>query len=118
MGVPASNPRILLPFPFLSPESSSINGYQFGIEIICTSLSRYPGDSPLDLDTKRTQDPEERKTFTFNFSLIQILCWRTVPTDNRSIGEVARGSEPFMRQVFVTGDQEDLSVISRQVSSE
>lgn len=32
---------------------------------------------------------------------MQVLCWRTVPTNNGSIGEVARSSEPFMRQVFL-----------------
>lgn len=47
---------------------------------------------------------------------LKVLCWRTVPTDNRSIGEVARGSEPFMRQVFLTGDQDDPNDLSRQVS--
>lgn len=40
---------------------------------------------------------------------------RTVPTDNRSIGEVARGSEPLMRQVFLTGDQTELDDLARQV---
>ncbi|XP_076062641.1 uncharacterized protein LOC143037891 [Oratosquilla oratoria] len=32
---------------------------------------------------------------------LEVLCWRTVPTDRSVIGEVARGSEPLMRQVFV-----------------
>jgi glutamate synthase domain-containing protein 2/glutamate synthase domain-containing protein 1/glutamate synthase domain-containing protein 3 len=30
-----------------------------------------------------------------------ILGWRTVPVDNSSLGETAKGSEPFMRQVFI-----------------
>jgi len=34
----------------------------------------------------------------------QVLGWRTVPTDNSSLGETARGCEPFMRQVFVRRD--------------
>ncbi|GLG95437.1 NADPH:adrenodoxin oxidoreductase, mitochondrial [Gryllus bimaculatus] len=38
---------------------------------------------------------------------LRVLCWRTVPTDGAGIGDVARNSEPFMRQVFVTGDQPD-----------
>ena len=29
------------------------------------------------------------------------LGWRTVPTDNSSLGETAKSSEPFMRQVFI-----------------
>ncbi|VVC88539.1 unnamed protein product [Leptidea sinapis] len=46
---------------------------------------------------------------------LKILCWRTVPTKNSSIGQVARNSEPYMRQVFVTGDLDDDSKLSRQV---
>ncbi|HWA87414.1 MAG TPA: glutamate synthase large subunit [Opitutus sp.] len=30
-----------------------------------------------------------------------ILGWRTVPTDNSMLGESAKASEPFMRQVFI-----------------
>ncbi|KAJ8917498.1 hypothetical protein NQ315_005547 [Exocentrus adspersus] len=33
---------------------------------------------------------------------VSVLAWRTVPTNNSSIGAVAKNSEPFMRQVFVT----------------
>ncbi|EFA03092.1 uncharacterized protein LOC658584 isoform X1 [Tribolium castaneum] len=33
---------------------------------------------------------------------MSVLAWRTVPTDNSSIGTVAKNTEPFMRQVFVT----------------
>ena len=36
-----------------------------------------------------------------------IIGWRTVPTNNKSLGETARGSEPFVVQVFIgrgTGD--------------
>lgn len=49
------------------------------------------------------------------FTEIKVICWRTVPTDNRSIGEVARGSEPFIRQVFVTGDDPDAESLDRKV---
>ncbi|NOV00346.1 glutamate synthase large subunit [Paenibacillus planticolens] len=31
----------------------------------------------------------------------QFLGWRTVPTDNRSLGETAKSAEPFVRQVFI-----------------
>ncbi|AKL94844.1 glutamate synthase ferredoxin dependend large subunit [Clostridium aceticum] len=31
----------------------------------------------------------------------KVLGWRDVPTDNRSIGETAKGTEPTIRQVFV-----------------
>jgi glutamate synthase (NADPH) large chain len=30
-----------------------------------------------------------------------LLGWRTVPTDNKSLGDTARACEPFMRQVFI-----------------
>jgi glutamate synthase (ferredoxin) len=30
-----------------------------------------------------------------------VLGWRTVPTDNASLGATAKASEPFMRQVFI-----------------
>jgi glutamate synthase (ferredoxin) len=32
---------------------------------------------------------------------LTVLGWRTVPVDNSSLGETARSSEPFMRQVFI-----------------
>ncbi|MCA9974234.1 MAG: glutamate synthase subunit alpha, partial [Anaerolineales bacterium] len=31
----------------------------------------------------------------------QVLGWRTVPTDNRTLGKSARSSEPFVRQLFI-----------------
>lgn len=40
-------------------------------------------------------------TRTFLLDNLQVLCWRTVPVRNNQIGEVARSSEPFIRQVFV-----------------
>ena len=30
-----------------------------------------------------------------------VIGWRTVPTNNKSLGETARGSEPFVVQVFI-----------------
>ncbi|XP_073971203.1 uncharacterized protein isoform X2 [Rhodnius prolixus] len=33
---------------------------------------------------------------------LKVIAWRTVPTCSAGIGEVARNSEPFMRQVFLT----------------
>ena len=33
-----------------------------------------------------------------------MLGWRTVPTDNSSLGETARSCEPFIRQVFIGRD--------------
>jgi glutamate synthase (NADPH/NADH) large chain len=31
----------------------------------------------------------------------KVLGWRDVPTDNRCIGETAKGTEPIIRQIFV-----------------
>ncbi|XP_015120846.1 glutamate synthase [NADH], amyloplastic isoform X2 [Diachasma alloeum] len=45
---------------------------------------------------------------------LKVICWRDVPTDNSHIGQVARKCEPYMRQVFVTGDQE-VELLNRQV---
>ncbi|MSU57701.1 MAG: glutamate synthase large subunit [Pedosphaera sp.] len=42
----------------------------------------------------------------------KVLGWRTVPTDNSSLGETAKASEPLMRQIFVgrgTGLADDLA---------
>jgi glutamate synthase (ferredoxin) len=33
---------------------------------------------------------------------LQVLGWRTVPTDNSSLGETAQASEPSVRQVFIS----------------
>lgn len=52
--------------------------------------------------------------FSIDCFLLQVICWRDVPTDNTRIGEVARKCEPYMRQVFVTGDQDD-GDLERQV---
>ncbi|MBD2257638.1 glutamate synthase large subunit [Pseudanabaena sp. FACHB-2040] len=32
---------------------------------------------------------------------LQVLGWRDVPTDNASLGDTAKASEPFMQQVFI-----------------
>ncbi|XP_043522456.1 glutamate synthase [NADH] isoform X1 [Frieseomelitta varia] len=45
---------------------------------------------------------------------LRVICWRDVPTDDTRIGQVAQKCEPYMRQVFVTGDQDDVN-LERQV---
>ena len=53
------------------------------------------------------QDPPERQQCERAFEKIvkeeglKIIGWRTVPTDNSSLGATARASEPFVRQVFI-----------------
>jgi glutamate synthase (NADPH) large chain len=37
---------------------------------------------------------------------LQLICWREVPVDNSVIGEIAKRSEPQIRQIFVQGDYE------------
>ncbi|WP_404785605.1 glutamate synthase large subunit [Altericista sp. CCNU0014] len=59
-------------------------------------------------------DPAARATGRKIFEQIaaaegqQVLGWRDVPTDNSSIGNTAKSSEPFMQQVFV-GRSPDLA---------
>ena len=53
------------------------------------------------------KDPDLRRTFEAEFEQIvvdegqTVLGWRTVPTDNSSLGETAIAGEPFIRQLFV-----------------
>jgi len=52
-------------------------------------------------------DPMERRNCERLFEVVvaeegqEVLGWRTVPTNNSSLGPTARASEPFMRQVFI-----------------
>ncbi len=52
-------------------------------------------------------DPATRETSQRLFEQIateegqQVLGWRNVPTDNSSLGNTAKSSEPFMQQVFI-----------------
>jgi glutamate synthase (ferredoxin) len=52
-------------------------------------------------------DPGQRRNCEQLFERIvteegqRVLGWRTVPTDNSSLGATAKASEPFMRQVFI-----------------
>jgi glutamate synthase (NADPH/NADH) len=46
---------------------------------------------------------------------LKILCWRTVPVNSEAIGAQARQTEPFIRQVFVTGDCESTTKLDQQV---
>src|SRR5881397_3190303 len=54
-----------------------------------------------------TQDPPERQQCERVFERIvkeeglKLIGWRTVPTNNASLGATAKASEPFVRQVFI-----------------
>ncbi|CAH1105035.1 unnamed protein product [Psylliodes chrysocephalus] len=54
------------------------------------------------LDKLHHQESEKRFGELAEELDVSVLAWRTVPTNNSSIGAVAKNSEPFMRQVFVT----------------
>ncbi len=60
-------------------------------------------------------DAELRRAFEQEFEQIvaeegqRVLGWRTVPTNNQSLGETAKAGEPFVRQVFI-GRNEDALV--------
>jgi len=53
------------------------------------------------------RDPRQRRKLEMAFEKIiqsegqDLLGWRTVPTDNSSLGETAKSSEPHVRQVFI-----------------
>ena len=68
----------------------------------------------LFLDKDTHQDTEAAFEKLAKECNLRVICWRDVPTDNTRIGEVARKCEPYMRQVFVTGDQDDGN-LERQV---
>lgn len=52
------------------------------------------------LDKLHHQESEEKFGALAKEMDIAVLAWRTVPTNNSSIGTVAKNSEPFMRQVL------------------
>ena len=60
------------------------------------------------------RDPRQRRKLEMAFEKIiqsegqDLLGWRTVPTDNSSLGETAKSSEPHVRQVFI-GKNPELS---------
>ena len=37
---------------------------------------------------------------------LDVIDFRDVPVDNSILGEISRSSEPFIRQIFVTGNYE------------
>ncbi|MGD2049589.1 MAG: glutamate synthase large subunit, partial [Chloroflexota bacterium] len=53
------------------------------------------------------QAADQRRIYERHFATIvqeeggRLLGWRDVPTDNGSLGETAKASEPFIRQVFI-----------------
>jgi glutamate synthase (NADPH/NADH) large chain len=55
----------------------------------------------LPRDRIRRRRVEERFEQIVKSEGQALLGWRTVPTDNSTLGDTAKASEPFMRQVFI-----------------
>ncbi|KAK6621297.1 hypothetical protein RUM43_011603 [Polyplax serrata] len=67
------------------------------------------------VDKTHHLESEEKFAHIAEECSLKVLCWRTVPTSNSGIGEVARACEPFMRQVFVTGQFPEEAKLKEQV---
>ena len=55
------------------------------------------------------KDAVLRKEFEARLEAIgkgSLLGWRTVPTDNRSLGATAKAGEPYVRQIFIGRNNE------------
>lgn len=65
------------------------------------------------------QDPVQRRTCekimerVINEEGQTFLGWRTVPTDNRILGEGAKSNEPFIRQVFIEFNSDTLDLAAQ-----
>jgi glutamate synthase domain-containing protein 2/glutamate synthase domain-containing protein 1/glutamate synthase domain-containing protein 3 len=57
---------------------------------------------PQDANARRAC--EETLTATASEGQLRLLGWRDVPTDNTCLGEIARASEPIIRQLFLGGE--------------
>ncbi|XP_076444401.1 uncharacterized protein LOC143282637 [Babylonia areolata] len=71
----------------------------------------------LFLDRATAAQAEDAFTKIADKYDLQVLAWRTVPVDNSSIGQVAKSTEPLIRQVFVTkpGGVSDIKQFQRQI---
>lgn len=58
------------------------------------------------LDKTHHLESEKRFEELANEIGLRVIAWRTVPTNNTCIGTVAKNSEPFMRQVFVSPSED------------
>lgn len=67
------------------------------------------------LDKLHHQDSESKFAALAEELGMQVLAWRTVPTDNSSIGTVAKNTEPFMRQVCETNNFPPLNIFVIEV---
>ncbi len=58
----------------------------------------------LPRDPAPRRQCEEVLTAAVEKEELRVLGWRDVPADDRSLGEIARSSEPVVRQVFIAGN--------------
>ncbi len=69
----------------------------------------------LPRDETRRQQCEETVGRIVREEGLTLLGWRTVPTDDRALGETARLAEPFIRQVFIASDIGDEMALERKL---
>lgn len=63
---------------------------------------------------KNTHADSEREFNQLAQSLgVTVLGWRTVPTNNDAVGQVAKKTEPYCRQVFVTVDLPEAELVRK-----
>ncbi len=91
-----------LPDAFLRKESAAL-----GFDL--PALGRYGvGMLYLPANVDQRLACEERLNAIIAAEGQQLLGWRTVPTQNRSLGNGAKSGEPVMRQVFIGCNEETL----------
>lgn len=67
------------------------------------------------LDRKTSAKAEKHFQLLAEQLKLKILCWRDVPVDDSFLGNVARSTEPYMRQVFVIGPNMDQDKFKREI---
>lgn len=60
----------------------------------------------LPQSPKNREQCEEILAHFLQVESLKLIAFRDVPVDNSTLGEIAKNSEPFIRQVFVTGNFE------------
>ncbi|MBN1854829.1 MAG: glutamate synthase large subunit [Pirellulales bacterium] len=69
----------------------------------------------LPRDDQARRACEEILTTAATEGQLRVLGWRNVPTDNSCLGEIARASEPIMRQLFLGGEGFDAEALERRL---
>lgn len=72
----------------------------------------------LFLDQQTHQQAEQQFESIADQNNLKVICWRDVPVDSSCIGQVAKSTEPLMRQPFVVSNgQLDLDEFKRKVNA-